>query len=372
MRVAVCLVIMVCGAFAQPAGTDETLRHALAAHQRRDYAEATRGYRQVLEKRPDLIQVRINLAAALAEIGQLDQVVAVLTEAPARDRDNPELRKDLALAYYRMDNIAAARAELEKLNAARPGNVAVGSLLADCYLRSGAASKALAVVEPLQKAQPNNPDLNYQLGRALVRVGRPAESLEPLERAGRLGRSADAYLLAGATALDLAQFQRAREDLENAVRINSKIPGAWTWTGMARDRVSDEEGAKQAYRAALEMNPGDFEANLHLGAILYRERDVPAAKPYLERAIAIQPSSSLALYAIALVRSAGGEVDQAVRDLESVTRASPDWVEPHVKLASLYFRLRRTDDGRRQQAIVDKLRAEHRDQKVPLQEFENQ
>jgi tetratricopeptide (TPR) repeat protein len=211
--------------------------------------------------------------------------------------------------------------------------------------------------------------LQYQLGVARVRTGQSKEALGPLEQAGKTGSSAEAYLLAGATALEVGEFQRARNDLERAVRLDPKIPGGWTWTGMARDRLSDEEGAKQAYRAALELDPHDFEANLHLGAVLYRERDMEAAKPFLERALVLQPSSRLALYAVALVRASAGEMDQAIRDLQAVTNSEPDWLEPHVKLASLYFRLKRDDDGRREQALVEKLRGAHREKEMPFPEM---
>jgi Flp pilus assembly protein TadD len=227
----------------------------------------------------------------------------------------------------------------------------------------------LALIEPAAKSHPADARLQCQLGVARIRTGDSKGSLEPLERSAKAGRSADAYLLAGATALELGEFQRAREDLENSVRLDPKIPGAWTWTGMARDRVSDEEGAKQAYRAALALDARDFEANLHLGAILYRERDMTGAKPLLERALSLQPASNLARYAMALVQAAMGETAEAVRGLESVTKAEPDWLEPHVKLASVYFRLHRESDARREQDVVEKLRSDHREKAVPLPEM---
>lgn len=371
MRAAGCLVLLLCGsAFAQQTSGNETLKRAVAAHQRGDLTHAVEDYRAVLEMHPEWTKVRVNLAAALGEAGRLDEAITVLDAAPARDRGDAAVLQGLALAQYRKDDLPAAAANLEKLITARPGDVNASSMLADCYLRLREPGKALALIEPVSAAHPENAELSYQYGMALIRAGRPGDGLVQLETAGKRGKSADAYLLAGATALDLAQFQRARDDLENAVRLNPKIPGAWTWTGMARDRVSDEDGAKQAFRNALELNPQDFEANLHLGAVLYRERELAAAKPYLERAVAIEPSSSLARYALALVWSATGEGEKAVRDLETVTQAAPEWVEPHVKLASLYFRLHRAEDGQREREIVDKLKNEHRDQKVPLPELE--
>ena len=53
----------------------------------------------------------------------------------------------------------------------------------------------------------------------------------------------------------------------------------------------------------------------------------------------------------------------------TVTKAEPDWLEPHVKLASLYFRLHREAEARREEEIVEKLRSEHREKAVPLPEM---
>ncbi len=371
MRLALCILLLCApGAFAQNSGTGQTLQRALAAHQRRDFAEAIKAYREVLAARPALTEARLNLAAALGELKRFDEAIAVLESAPPADRGKLEIEQNLALAYYGKGDLPSAARELERLMAVHPSDLRAINLLADCYLRLKLASKAVALLEPALKAHPGDSNLNYQFGSALIRSGRVKEGIDALERAGRLSSNADAYLLAGATALDTGEIQRARADLDRAVQFNPRLPGVWTWAGMARDRVSDEDGAKQAFHKALEQQPDDFEANLHLGAILYRERELDAARPYLERALKIQPSSNLAQYAYALVCSALGETDTAVKHLETVVAAAPEWVEPHIKLASLYFRLRRRADGQRQQQIAEQLKQDNRGQPVPFPTLE--
>jgi tetratricopeptide (TPR) repeat protein len=364
MRLAGPLLFCIWTAAAQQSSVDELWRRAEAAHQRHDFAEAVKNYRLVLEKRPDLTEARIHLAAVLTETGRLDDAISTLKPAA----DKPGVRRNLALVYYRKNDLPAAIGEFEQLDGAERADVAIVSVLVDCYLRTGTPAKALPLIEAAAKSHPTESRLLYQLGMARIRTGAAKESLDPLEQAGKAGRSAEAYLLAGATALEVSQFQRARADLEKAVKIDPKLPGVWTWTGMARDRVSDEEGAKQAYRAALELDPRDFEANLHLGAILYRERAIADAKPFLQKALNLQPASNLALYAMALVKAAADEIEGSIHDLQSVTKSEPEWLEPHVKLASLYFRRHLEADARREQEVVEKLRNEHRDKAVPLPE----
>ena len=57
--------------------------------------------------------------------------------------------------------------------------------------------------------------------------------------------------------------------------------------------------------------------------------------------------------------------------LESIVAEAPDVVEVHVQLAIAYNRLKRTDDARRERAIVNRLNAEaqakQRGDKVPIQ-----
>lgn len=370
MRCLGCLVFLTVAICAQQPGPAEIARRAVEAHKRGDLPAAVRDYRQLLQTQPELTKVRINLAAALAQLGQFDDAIAALEAAPAPERSKPDIRRSLALAYYQKQNLLSAIRELEKLHVDEPGDVRTISMLADCYTRTGRADRAVALLVPAMKAHPTDADLKYQIGSALVRSGKTDAALDPLEDAGRLANNADALLLAGATALDLGQFQRARKDLDNAVRLNPAIPGAWTWAGMARDRVSDEEGAKEAFRKALEADPRDFEAMFHLGAILYRERDMEPAGRYIAGALELQPSSAAARYAMALVRSASGDVDKAVKDLEAVVAATPNWVEPHVKLASLYFRLKRQEDGLREKQIVDELRREHKEEQVKIPELD--
>jgi Tfp pilus assembly protein PilF len=82
------------------------------------------------------------------------------------------------------------------------------------------------------------------------------------------------------------------------------------------------------------------------------------AKPYLERAIRLNPSSPLARYELAIWESTSGQYQAAAERLEALTKDDPKWLEPHVELASLYYRLHRPEDGLRERKMVERLTAE--------------
>jgi len=191
-----------------------------------------------------------------------------------------------------------------------------------------------------------------------MKAGHRRESVPRLEAAGQLGNSGDAYMLAGATLLDLDDYENARRDLERALDLNPKLPGIYTLVGMARDKTGDQKGAEPAFREGLKENRDDFKANLYLGVLLYRQRKVDEAKIYLDHAVELKPSDLMARYESATLKSSSGEYGAAARELESVVKDDPDWLEPHVELASVYYKLHRPDDGAKERQIVERLTAE--------------
>ena len=53
-----------------------------------------------------------------------------------------------------------------------------------------------------------------------------------------------------------------------------------------------------------------------------------------------------------------GKLEEARRGLENTIQASPTFVEAHVTLATVYYRLKRKADGDRERSLVQKLNAE--------------
>jgi hypothetical protein len=59
-----------------------------------------------------------------------------------------------------------------------------------------------------------------------------------------------------------------------------------------------------------------------------------------------------------MLKSTSGDYEAAAKELEGVVRDNPNWLEPHVQLTSLYYKLHRPADGAKERAIVDRLTAE--------------
>ena len=354
MRLPVILVLLGCAAAAQAQNPEQLFKEAVAAQQRGDDATAIAKYGELLKIRPDVLEVRANLGAALARQGRFDEAIEQYRAALARDEGNFALRMNLALAYYKKGAFAEAVKELGSL---RGGNddVRVATLLADCHLRLGQDAQAIAVLAPVEAAHPDDLGVVWILGSALIRAGHLRDGVERVEKVAQRGNSAEAYLLAGQTLLKMDEFERARDDAGAALRLNPRLPGGLTLRGSALQYLGDNAGATAALRQAVEQDPNDFEAHLTLGAVLNTERELAGARQHLERALALKPDSNLALYEMARLERTEGQVEEAIRDFEKVIKADPKWAQPHLELSVLYFRMERQADGEREKAVFDKL-----------------
>jgi tetratricopeptide (TPR) repeat protein len=360
MLKAICLSTVLLCALALPAQTPDDQRlfqDGVAAQQRGDDAAALRIYQQLLQSHPEAVAVRANLGATLAHFKRYDEAIEQYRLVLSADPGNRPVWGNLALAYEGKGDYARAAKELELLHKAVPGDAQTALLLADCYSRLGRYADSVSMLKPLERSQPDDLDLAWLLGSALIHVGRSEEGLQRIDRLAKKAASADAYLLAGQTRLALTQYDLARRDADAAQRLNPTLSGLQTLYGMILEQTGDFAGAENVLRAALQADPKDFNANFYLGAILYFKRDMKDARMFLERSLQLRPSSAQARYELALVSRAEGKLVAAVMDLETVVHQNPDWLQPHIELSALYFRLNRPEDGAKEKAIVDRLTA---------------
>jgi tetratricopeptide (TPR) repeat protein len=352
---------------AQTPDPQKLFADGIQAQQRGDFRAAIRYYQEFLKLRPNSFQAEVNLGAALVHEGQFDAAIALYQSALSLAPGNNGVLLNLGLAYYKKGDLAKAQEQFAAINKAEPNNVQVATLLGDTYNRLANSAEALRVLAPLESQYSENLDFEYVLGSALIASGQKREGVERIEKVAKGKNSDEAYLLAGSTLLQLNEFARARDDLDIALRLNPKLPGIYSLAGTARDNTGDLKGAEAAFRQALKSDRDDFTANLYLGAMLYKRRELQEARNYLEHALQLNPSSSMARYEFAMLESVSGQYEAALHDLQIVAKDDPNWLEPHVELASLYYRLHQPALGAKEREIVQDLSAKQqaRDPRSP-------
>ena len=122
----------------------------------------------------------------------------------------------------------------------------------------------------------------------------------PARRSHAPRHSAEAHYLLGLTELTALRFAAARDELMEAARLNPKISGAWLNLGVARYRLSDVQGAMEATK----------------------------------RCLAVEPHNSMAEANLAVFLALRGEQEEAINRLRNVLARDPDCIAARVNLGS--------------------------------------
>jgi len=332
---------------------------AMQLHQSGDIEGAIKGYQSILTTHPERVDVRSNLGAALSRLGRYEEAIEQYKKALPLSGGNPSIRFNLALAYYKAAWFDEAAKELSTFLGTGPqGTPQMQSatlLLADCEVRLGEYKKVIELLSPLENSSGDNRTIAYLLGSALISDGQISRGQMLIDRVFRGEDTAEARLLIGSILLLADDGNGAIKELERAIQLNPKLPALRSWYGRALMRMGDAEKAKSIFKAELADNPTDFDANLYLGILLKRDRQYDDCLNYLTQAARLRPRESYARYQLASLYAATGKAKEAQPLLEGVVKEFPDFVEAHVLLASVYYRLDRKPDGDREREIVQKL-----------------
>ena len=116
-----------------PPDPDSIFRQAVLLHRSGDMDGAIRKYREYLKLKPDSIEGRSNLGAALARTGRYDEAIAEYEAALKAAPKNAPILLNLALAYYKSGRIGEATPKLERAAAGqhseRADHTVAGELL---------------------------------------------------------------------------------------------------------------------------------------------------------------------------------------------------------------------------------------------------
>lgn len=358
MIVCLALVLAVSAAAQPQSAAEDLLRKAITMHQSGDIQGAIAGYRAYLKLVPGNVMARSNLGAALSRAGQYEDAIAEYRKALDVDPRNTPVRLNLGLAFYKASEIPAAADELAKAVQQQPSNRQAVFLLADCDLRLGEYKKVIQLLEPLEKSSPDDKALIYLLGTALIRDNQAARGQLLVDRILRDGDSAEARLLLGTTKMQAREFAEALVDLKKAVELNPKLPDVYSYYGLVLLSTGDMAAAADAFRKELESNPNDFVSNLQIGVILKQDQRYDEARTSFDRALRVRPGDPGVRYQLATLDLMTGKTERACSALEKLIQESPDFVEAHVSLATVYYRLKRKADGDREREIVRTLNAQ--------------
>jgi tetratricopeptide (TPR) repeat protein len=309
-------------------------------------------YERFLAARPGVLPIRSNLGAAYSSVGRYAEAQRQFEIALAAQPGDARVRLNLGLAFFKQNLIVEAAEQLERVYAAEPSSTQAVTLLADCYLMLGQNKKVITLLGGYKSG---NLAHNYMLGTALIRDGQYAQGQVLVDQVLRAGESVEALYLLATTQMANEDNKNALATIERALALDPNFKGLHSLYGQAKLRDGNPEAARAAFQKELAANPLDFDANLYLGGLLRLDKEFEQSEPLLRRALQLRPTSLAVRYQLASLALGYGRAEEARAALEQIVKEDPDWIEPHITLATVYYRLKRNADGDRMTARVKLL-----------------
>jgi len=319
------------------------------------FEDAAAAYREFLTLQPQNVEALSNLGVVYAQLGRFDEAIASYRKALEVSYLSVPIRMNLALAFYKSGRCDEAITEFDAVLSVSPGQPNVELLKADCLVQQGNYSGAVTLLRPLEPTLGKERVFNYIYGMALLQDKQTAEGLEQIDRILKDGDSAEAHLMLGLSHRTAGDFASARDEFKAAIDRNPDLPLAHSLYGQALLSTGDRAAAQAAFEAELAKNPADFDAHLFLGVILKEDSRLDEAERHFTRALELRAGDPGVRYQLATVHLGRNENEAALALLEPLVKESPSFIEARVSLATVYYRLKRKDEGDRERAAVAEL-----------------
>jgi len=316
-------------------------------------------FRAILALDPSNIDALGNLGVLLFFHGDYTSAIPNLRGALERKPDLWKIQALLGMAERRTGNPLAARADLENSFAQLQDQkirIEAGLELVELYTGAEEMDKASVIIGTLRALDPENRQIIY----AAYRVHADMAREDAMSLALVAPQSALMYQLMAHEAARRGDTPAAIRDDREALRLDPNLSGihfelAELLNTLPSTPENDAE-TKSQYQLALRQNPLDEKTQLRLGIIAERNRDQNAALALYSRAVTLQPDDPEACYDLGKLLFSMNEMEKSEKLLAHAEQMDPTNANIHFRLATVYKRLGRDEDARREVAQYQKYK----------------
>jgi tetratricopeptide (TPR) repeat protein len=282
----------------------------------KNYAEAEPHLRDAIEQKPDLTRIRALLGMCEHRLGKIEAARTDL-QAAVDQLQEPSIRREAGLE------------------------------LVEIYTASQEPEKAAAVIATLRQGAPTDPMILYAAYRIYTDLA--GEALLDLSVA-----APDSGQMHQAMAHELVRqrdLNGAITNFRKALAANPDLPGIHFELAEALRSSPDlklRAEAEQEYKLAIAANSFDEKALSKLGDLYADKGDFDGAATYYKLALKLRSDDADAALGLARVYTEKNDLASALPLLEQVTTADPTNVLAHYRLSTVYRKLNRPTDAKRE------------------------
>ena len=264
--------------------------------------------RLALQYKPGMTKAHVSLGALLMQMGNAAEAGAEFRRALRLDPNSVVTLDQLARWFVAEHRYATAVRYWKRALALEPDWPKMALSMGIAADQSGDPDESIRILRELIKTQPNMKSAHLTLGDVYFRESQFHEAADEYAAAVRLGADDDVAWQAETRALVAASmFQEALAPAEEYVRRNPSDPEGHLLLGSVERGLAEYEPAETELERAEAQLSNDARAQYELGLVLARNKKPKEALPHLERAVALKPSASPALFELAAVLRALGD-----------------------------------------------------------------
>jgi len=306
--------------------TAGTLAYSLDCHKRGLLAEAQKGYRLVLKKRPRHFDALHMLGVSEKQLGNREAAMRWIKQALLVDPQSAAAHSNLGSLLMDLKRFDEAVASCDKAIQLDPGFVDAHYNRGSALFELGQFADAIASFRKAVGLNPRHVNAYNNCGNALHKTREFVEAIACYDQAIALDPGyVSAYSNRGAALIELRRTGEAILDLDRALALAPGNVDAWANRGESFLRSRRLEDALASYNRALELDPRSSEAWLGRANVLMLSRQLAEAKSACREALAIEPLSVKGLVQLGQCHALQSDTEFAIACFDKALGIDPDY-----------------------------------------------
>jgi tetratricopeptide (TPR) repeat protein len=259
--------------------------------------------------------------------GEYDRAIDFFNRALTYDRKNPDIYKNLSLAYRHKKDFDKAVESAEKSASLNADDTDAKTLLGNIYFETGKYDDAISAYRSVLDKNPHDPRVLYNMGSALMQKGDEFAAVEYFKKAGaadRIGEVAHrAFSRLGVIFTERKDFAEAEKYLKEAVAIRPNDALNRYNLGVAYLRQKKTAEAMEEFSKAEEMGEGNAALMQGIGDAYYSVKNYDKSLEIYNRIRKVNERNITILSRIAEIYYEKGELDNAYEAYRKITVIEP-------------------------------------------------
>lgn len=307
-----------------PGHLDAIMLQASLYTQKKQFDAALRVLEDGLKYNPNNPAILTIMAQINADQGQDDKTVAILQQLLISQPSNLAYRRQLASYHARLDKKDLAEQVLREGVQQSPDDAEPKLMLVDFLLKTNGHEKALQELQNYIAQTKDNAELRLALAKLYEVAGRKDDAGKELTA---LVHEHDVDPDALKARLHLARLAVADANTDEAKRLvdevlkeNPRDNEGLLFRGKLSLLKNDLPGAIGDLRAVLRDQPNSVEVLSLLGRAHLANKEADLAKEQFDKAVVLSQNSAALRFEIGQILLQAGQMDEAVKHLEAVSR----------------------------------------------------